>query len=238
MTLTVYRAGDTIRPPFRAFARSLTQVCIAMNRAFAPQATTALLVGLVISIGCRSPYYADRGAGVGALGGAGVGALVGNAVGNTAGGALIGAGVGALSGAAVGGAIDDVQAQNRAEIAAQLGRQVTPGSATVEEVVAMSQQNVQPVLIANYVRTSGMARPVTAADVIYLHNSGVSTDVIQVMQTPPAPPVQPMMAQGPPVIVEERYYPDPWCGPRFSYYYGHHCHRPAPRVSLGVSVVR
>jgi len=31
-------------------------------------------------LGCRSPYYADRGAGVGALGGAGVGALVGTFV--------------------------------------------------------------------------------------------------------------------------------------------------------------
>ena len=92
--------------------------------------------------GCRSPYYADRGAGVGALGGAGVGALVGNAVGDTAAGALIGAGVGALGGAAVGSAIDEVQAQNRAEIAAAMGRQVQPGAATIEEVVAMSQQGV------------------------------------------------------------------------------------------------
>ncbi len=210
-----------------------------MNRAFAPQLAAALLLGPVIFTGCRSPYYADRGAGVGAVGGAGVGALVGNAVGNTAGGALIGAGVGALSGAAVGSAIDEAQAQNRAEIAAQLGRQVTPGSATIEEVVAMSQQGVQPVLIANYVRTSGMSRPLTAADVIYLHNSGVSTDVIQVMQSPPTPvSPPPMMAQGPPVIVEERYYPDPWYGPSFGYYYGGgHCCRPAPRVSWGVSVM-
>lgn len=235
LTLTVATAGDTIPPPFPRFTRSLTQATTAMNRAFAPQPAAALLVGLVFFSGCRSPYYADRGAGVGALGGAGVGALVGNAVGNTAGGALIGAGVGALSGAAVGGAIDDVQAQNRAEIAAQLGRQVTPGSATIEEVVAMSQQGVQPMLIQNYVRTSGMARPLTAADVIYLHNAGVSTDVIQVMQAPPAPASQPMLAQGPPVIIEERYYPEPCYGPRFGYYYGHHCHRPAPRVSWGVS---
>src|SRR5918995_2080309 len=100
-------------------------------------------------IGCQSPYYADRGAGVGALGGAGVGALVGNAVGNTAGGALIGAGVGALGGAAVGSAIDDVQAQNRAEIAAQMGRQVQIGAATPEEVIAMTRSGVSPQLIQN-----------------------------------------------------------------------------------------
>jgi outer membrane lipoprotein SlyB len=238
LILTVARAAETIPPPPLVHTtRSLTQATTAMNRAIAPQLAAALLLGTTVFTGCRSPYYADQGAGVGALGGAGVGALVGNAVGNTAGGALIGAGVGALSGAAVGSAIDDVQAQNRAEIAAQLGRQVAPGSATIEEVVAMSQQGVQPVLIQNYVRTSGMARPLTAADVIYLHNSGVATDVIQAMQAPPAPAAQPMMAQGPPVIVEERYYPDPWYGPQFGYYYGGHCHRPAPRVSWGVSVV-
>jgi hypothetical protein len=176
-----------------------------MNSALAPHVAAALALALAIPAGCRSPYYADRGAGVGAIGGAGVGALVGNAVGDTAAGALIGAGVGALGGAAVGSAIDDVQAQNRAEIAAQLGRQVQPGAATMEEVVAMSQQGIQPVLIQNYVRTSGMSRPLTAADVIYLHNSGVATEVIQTMQTPPAPAAAPapVIVQRPPVIVEE-----------------------------------
>jgi hypothetical protein len=194
-------------------------------------------------LGCRSPYYADRGAGVGALGGAGVGALVGNAVGNTAGGALIGAGVGALGGAVVGSAIDEEQAQNRAELAAAMGRQVQSGAATIEEVVAMSQQGVDARLISNYVRTSGMVRPLTAADVIYLHNAGVQTDVIQTMQTPPAPQATgPMIAQGQPVIVEEHYYRDPWYGPDFGYCYGgphyRRCGPPGPRVSWGVSVVR
>ena len=188
-----------------------------------------------LCVGCQSPYYADRGAGLGALGGAGVGALVGNAVGNTAGGALIGAGVGALGGAAVGSAIDDVQAQNRAEIAAQLGRQVQPGAATIDEVIALSRSGVNPQLIHNYVRTSGMARPLTASDVIYLHNNGVAADVIAVMQSPPAQvaPV-PMVAAAPPVIVQEHYYSP-------AYYHSHwgprHC-GPSGGVSWGVSVVR
>jgi hypothetical protein len=180
--------------------------------------------------GCQSPFYADRGAGVGALGGAGVGALVGNAVGNTAGGALLGAGIGALGGAAVGSAIDEVQARNRAEIAAQLGRQVQAGAATPEEVIAMTRSGVNPALIQNYVRTSGMARPLSAQDVIYLSQSGVPQDVIMVMQNPPpqATPA-PIMAQPAPVIVEEHYYADPYWGPRY-------CR--APGVSWGVSVVR
>lgn len=197
--------------------------------------------GIAFHAGCRSPYYADRGAGVGALGGAGVGALVGNAVGDTAAGAVIGAGVGALGGAAVGGALDDIQAQNRAEIASQLGRQVQPGAATIDEVVAMSRNGVDPRLISNYVRSSGMSRPVTASDVIYLHNNGVATDVIQTMQTPPAPvAAQPVMVAGqPPVVVEEHYYHDPfWGPPAIHYHHGpRHC-GPPPRVSWGLSVVR
>jgi hypothetical protein len=193
-----------------------------------------LMVCTCAPLGCRSPYFIDRGAGVGALGGAGVGALVGNAVGDTAAGALIGAGVGALGGAAVGSAIDEAQAQNRAELAAAMGRQVAPGAATMEEVVAMSQHGVEPLLIQNYVRTSGMARPLTASDVIYLHNAGVRSDVIQVMQTPPAPPAAaPMIAAQPPVIVEEHYYHDPWFHHPAHYRY---CGPPGPHVSWGVSV--
>jgi hypothetical protein len=186
------------------------------------------------SAGCHSPFYADKGAGVGALGGAGVGALVGNAVGNTAGGALIGAGVGAIGGAVVGSAIDDVQAQNRAEIAAQLGRQVQVGAATMEEVVAMTRSGVDPRLVQNYVRTSGMVRPVTAQDVIYLHQSGVPGDTIAVMQSPPVPvaPVAMVAAAPGPVIVEEHYYPPPYCGPHWRH---RHYHR-GPSVSWGVSI--
>src|SRR3990170_6270816 len=114
--------------------------------------------------GCQSPYYADRGAAAGGLAGAGVGALVGNAVGNTATGALVGAGVGALTGGAVGGALDDISAQNRAAIAAQMGRQVMAGAATPEEVVSMTRAGVDPRLISNYVSTSGMAPPPRAPD--------------------------------------------------------------------------
>ena len=75
--------------------------------------------------------------------------------------------------------------------------------------------------------SSGMARPLTAQDVIYLSQQGVAPDVIQAMQTPrvaqaPAPVVGP--APGP-VIIEEHYYPPP---------YRRHWH-PGPRVGWGIS---
>jgi len=197
-----------------------------------------LLFGCSLApLGCQSPYYADRGAGVGALAGAGAGALIGDAAGGNAGaGALLGAGLGAITGATVGGAMDDMQAQNRAEIAAQMGRQIQAGAATIDEVIAMTQSGVDPRLIQNYVRTSGVARPLTAADVIYLTNQGVSPDVIQVMQAPPMQHGPPMVA-GPPVIVQEHYH-SPYWGPPPPYYYGHYYRRPAPRVGWGVSIAR
>jgi hypothetical protein len=195
----------------------------------------AILASLMAT-GCASPYYADRGAGLGALAGAGAGAIIGETTGgNAATGALIGAGLGAVTGGVVGSGMDEMQARNRAEIAATMGRQVQAGAATIDEVVAMSRSGVDPLLIQNYVRTSGVARPLAAADVIYLHNQGVSRDVIQVMQSPPVP-APTFVAQGPPpVIVEEHYYGPPMCHPHFGYH--HHYHR-GPRTSFGFSVTK
>jgi hypothetical protein len=194
-----------------------------------------LIFTTLMAQGCRSPYYADRGAGLGALAGAGAGAIIGDATGGSAAnGALIGAGLGAITGGVVGSGMDDMQAQNRAQIAAAMGRQVPAGAATIDEVVAMTQSGVDPMLIQNYVRTSGLARPLAASDVIYLHNQGVSKEVIQVMQSPPVPPPT-IVAQGPPVIVEEHYYGPPICHPHFGHH--HHFHR-GPHTSFGISVCK
>ena len=123
--------------------------------------------------------------------------------------------------------LDDVEARNRAQIAASMGRPVAPGAATPSEVVAMSRAGVSPQLIVNYVNTSGVAQPLSSQDVIYLTQQGVSPDVIQAMQSPrvaQAPPV--VVPAGPPgpVVVEEAVYGPPcypppyWgrgpCGPR------------------------
>jgi hypothetical protein len=215
-----------------------------------PEQSTAVRIlagccALAALAGCQSPYYADRGALAGGLTGAGVGALIGDAVGETAGGAAIGAGIGTLTGGAIGGALDDIEARNRAEIAAQLGRPVAQGQATVGEVVAMSRAGVDPRLIVNYVSNSGMAQPVTAQDVIYLTQQGVSPDVIQAMQLP-RPAIAGAPAQGPPaviapppgpVIIEEYNYGPPYFPPpHFHYFHHHHGHHHGPRIGWGISI--
>jgi hypothetical protein len=183
-----------------------------------PQLLTSLLAsGLILAAtsGCQSPYYADRGAAAGGLLGAGAGALIGSQTGNTGAGAALGAGLGALTGSVFGAQMDEVAAENRAAIASQLGRQVTPGVATLDEVIAMSRAGVDQQLITNYVATSGMSAPITAQDVIYLHQQGVADPVIVAMQTPPPPPAPPVVVQevhhhGPPVYYEP-------CAPRVGF---------------------
>ena len=105
-------------------------------------------------------------------------------MGHTGAGALIGTGVGVVTGAAVGTSLDGIEARNRAEIAAHLGREVTQGAATPEEVITITHAGVDPRLIINYVNQSGVSRLIAAQDVIYLHEQGVSTEVIQAMQNP------------------------------------------------------
>jgi hypothetical protein len=156
--------------------------------------------------------------------------LVGSASGDAGAGALIGAGVGALAGNVVGTALDDIEARNRAAIAAQMGRPVAAGAATPAEVVAMSRAGVDPRLIVNYVNSSGMAQPITPQDVIYLHQQGVSADVIQSMQTPRVAQAPPVVAIPPPPVVIEEFYSAPYyCGPP------HPCYYDYPHVGLGVS---
>ena len=190
---------------------------------------------LCLAAGCYSPYHADRGALLGGLGGAGVGAIIGNQLGSTGAGAAIGAGVGALTGAAIGSGLDEVEARNRALIAAQMGREVRAGAVTIDDVVAMSQAGVGQELIINHVRAHGMVAPLAAADLIHLQQQGVSTAVIQSMQSVPAPAAQPAViaTAPPPVIVEEHYIAPPWYG-HHHHHYGHPHH--GPRVGWGVSV--
>ncbi|MDA7980651.1 MAG: glycine zipper domain-containing protein [Pirellulales bacterium] len=184
-----------------------------------------LLLATVCAAGCASPYYADRGAGLGALAGAGAGAIIGNQSGNAAEGALLGAALGGITGAAAGSAMDEIEARNRAEIAAHLGRELPPGGASVEDVIAMTRSGVPSSVIASHVRTVGMAREMQPNDYIRMNAEGVSEEVMQAAQqsrpqvaASSAPPV--VYTSPPPVIVEEYwgppgYYHRPYWGPRY-----------------------
>jgi len=199
----------------------------------------ALLAVALACPGCRSPYYADRGALAGGLTGAGVGALVGDASGNAGAGALIGTAVGALAGNAIGEHIDADVARSRAEIEARLGRQMQ-GAVTPQDVVAMTQAGLSDDVIATHVRANGLAQPLSVNDLINLRNMGVRDGVINAMQqTPPrlaqaAQPVAVYPAYGPPPpVVVAPYYPAWGPPPGAGFYYGR---GPRGRVGWGMSV--
>ncbi len=190
---------------------------------------------LATNVSCRSPYYADQGALAGGLGGAGLGAIIGSATGHAGAGAAIGAAAGALTGGAVGGALDDIEARNRAQIAAQMGRQIPAGAVSINDVVAMTRSGVQEQLIVNHVANNGVDHQLVANDIIYLQQMGVSPRVIAAMQQPRvvavAPPPGAVLVGGPPpVVVEQRYY-----GPHWGYW-GPRYYDPGPHVSWGVAV--
>ncbi len=134
---------------------------------------------------------------------------MGHAVGNTGAGAAIGAGAGALTGAAIGSSKDEQEARNRAAAQAQ-AQQAMAGAVTVPDVVAMTQARLDEGLIIDRIRSRGIAAPLQTNDVIYLHQQGVSDNVISVMQTQPVAVqmVQPAQYYAPPgaVIVEGGYY--------------------------------
>lgn len=188
-----------------------------------------LLLGFCLtalfSTGCRSPYHSDQGAALGGLLGAGTGAIIGGATGHPLAGAAIGAGAGAIGGAAIGNGMDEVEANNRAMIAQQLGRQVAAGAVTPADVTAMTKAGVNEELIVNHVRAHGMAAPLQAADLIQLQQEGVSTRVVEQMQASPPRPAQTVVVQErvpPPVIVEEYHY-SPYYGPRcYPYHHPYH----------------
>jgi hypothetical protein len=197
-----------------------------------------VLAALAASQGCRSPYYADRGAVFGGLTGAGVGAIAGNAAGNTGAGALIGTAVGALAGAAVGENIDADIARSNAEIQARMGRQMQ-GAVTPQDVIAMTQAGLTDDVIITHIRANGMAQPLQVNDLIGLRNMGVRDSIINTMQqTPPrlaqaGQPVAVYPAYPPPVVVAPAYPvwgPPP---PAAGFYYSRY---PRGRAGWGVSV--
>ncbi len=203
-------------------------------------ALLALLAG-----GCASGPRAEMGTALGGIGGTAVGAMIGHQSGKTAEGALIGAAVGALAGNTIGGSLDEIEARNRAELEARLGQRAPRGSVTVEDIIAMSRAGVPESVIVSHIQIHGVARPLSAADLIRLQNEKVSEAVMNAAQRASAAPPRPAPPYaGPPpggVIIEEHYVapacPFPPPPVVYHHYYRRpHMHRRRPRVSVGFGV--
>jgi hypothetical protein len=119
---------------------------------------------------------ADTGASTvgGGLLGAGLGAIVGHAFHATGAGALIGAGTGAIVGNSVGHAEEAKQA--KAEMAAR------QAALSLEDIAYMAQSHTSDYLIINQIRSTGAIYNLTAEQITWLKQQGVSDAVISEMQ--------------------------------------------------------
>ncbi|MFM2082789.1 MAG: hypothetical protein RL380_1480 [Verrucomicrobiota bacterium] len=151
-----------------------------------------LPVTAVVLAGCVSPYDGSPNrTGTGALTGGAIGAAGGALIGSTRGhageGALIGAAVGLLTGGLVGHAMDQEE-QGRLRVAApQTYERVEQGQPlSAADVKALAQARIGDEVIISQIKNSRTVFRLSSADIIDLHNAGVSEKVIDYMINTPA----------------------------------------------------
>jgi len=180
---------------------------------------------LVFSLFGRSllaQHHTERGAVLGGLGGALAGAGIGEHNGDAAAGALIGGALGLITGATIGDSMDRDAA--RAQAVRQQRLWELSRATSLSDVVTMTRNGVGDDVIINHIRQNGVQRRLEVADVISLHQRGVSEAVITAMQRArlatyspaPSPRYRPRT-----VVVQEHHY----SSPPACYWPHHHVHR-------------
>ena len=161
--------------------------------------TLAVAAVAVLATGCETPEGAPDNTGTGALMGGAVGAISGAAIGgprNGGAGALIGAAAGVIAGGLIGHQMDqDQQAQLRAQAPQTYVRVEQRQPLGIADIKAMARAGVADDVIISQIIESHTVFHLSAADVIDLHNSGVSDRVVNYMINTPgtataAPPPQ------------------------------------------------
>jgi hypothetical protein len=193
------------------------------------------LLPAALSCGCQSA--AGNGALIGGAGGAALGTGIGILAHNPAAGALIGAGAGAAAGGITGAIIDEKREKDKEKAAAQAAAAEAAAHPPmgITDVVQLVQQHVDDSLIISQIRTTHSVFSLSANDLVYLKQMGVSDLVIAEMQatayrTAPrrvysAAPVYVAPPPGTVYVVEPPPPPPPpvAVGIGFGYtHYGHH----------------
>lgn len=151
--------------------------------------TLAVAAVAVLMTGCYTPEGTPDNTGTGALVGGAVGAITGAAIGgprNGGAGALIGAAAGVIAGGLIGHQMDqDQQARLRAQ-APQTYVRVQQGQPLgLADIKAMARAAVSDDVIISQIISSHTVFRLSAADIIDLHNSGVSDRVVNYMINTP-----------------------------------------------------
>jgi hypothetical protein len=171
------------------------------------------LAGVIVATtGCSTMNNTERGV----LTGGAIGAGLGTAIGSLAGDAGTGAVVGGLLGGGLGGIAgnDKDQAEARQAENRQAAREYEYAAAQpnrIWEVVDLTKQGHDPQTIINHIRKNQMRFDLSVADLNTLKSNGVSSQVINEMQTGSpvvsvAPPRTVVVREEVPVVVPA--YPD------------------------------
>lgn len=180
----------------------------------------SLGISLVLTSGCSTCNNTERGIVGGAAVGGVLGTIVGAATGRPLAGAAIGAGIGGTVGG-VSGAAEDRRDRRFAQAVANAEQR---GQMELTEVAKMSQAHVSDAVIIQHIRNTGAIFNLSADQIAWLKQQGVSDVVIQEMETNGrlrvVRPVYPgyVVAQPPPVVVvEQPPPPGPAVGVGFTY---------------------
>jgi hypothetical protein len=161
-------------------------------------ALTFLAAAALIFTGCENPNGTVNHTGSGALIGAGGGAALGAILGGRHAGeaALIGGALGAATGAIVGNAMDqDERARLRAQAPQTYQRIEQAQPLYPQDIKAMVASGVSDDVIISQIQTTHSVYHLSAADIIDLHQAGVSQNVVNFMiNTANAPVVPPEAA--------------------------------------------
>jgi uncharacterized protein YcfJ len=184
------------------------------------------LVGgiLLLACGCQGMNNTDRGMLTGGLLGGGLGTVIGGLSGHPGAGAAIGAGTGALVGGLAGNSMD--KQERRDEAAARAYAAAHP-PLSIADIVRMSHDHVGDDLIVRQMEATGSVYNLSADDITYLRQNGVSERVVSIMISRRAGTVVPV--RGPVtrthVYVVEPPPPPVSLGFGFGYGYGPRRHR-------------
>jgi len=207
------------------------------------QLTLAAVTAAALT-GCETPYGTPDNTGTGMLAGgaigAGSGALIGSASGHAGEGALIGAAIGTITGGLVGHSVDQQQeAALRAQSPQTYARVEQGQPLSVADVKALVAAKISDDTVIAQIQSSHTVYHLSTADIIDLHQAGVSDRVIGVMlnsspgtivqQAPPPPPVETVIiAPEPDMIWVAGEWT--WVGNRWIWAGGHWVHPPHERA--------
>lgn len=136
------------------------------------------LVFILVVSGCQNAQSrAGEGAVIGGLLGATAGGIIGHQSHHGGEGAAIGLAAGALTGAIVGS-----QVPKSGQAAQQAPQGNNPNQMNMQQVVDLSRQGINEDVIIDKIRLTNSRFNLTANDLDYLKQQGVSEKVIDVMQ--------------------------------------------------------